>query len=143
MKDTKAVCSNPLARAVCHKMCGASIMSLKAEQMASAGRSDCCSLCSAGGALTQDKPSSMVLAHQPASRAESQAELDVEPSSRPEEHRAVPSSQNVSHKVQIRAVPSSPNISQKRQAHPRRQQGPLPGAHPCNPCSAQLLSLML
>ncbi|KAA6427226.1 MAG: hypothetical protein FRX49_02983, partial [Trebouxia sp. A1-2] len=66
-----------------------------------------------GGALTQDKPSSTVPVHQPASRAESQAELDVDRSSRPEEHRA---------------VRSSPHISQKRQTHPRRQQGPLPGS---------------
>jgi len=103
------------------------------EQMASTGCSDCCSACSAGDALTQDKSSSTVLVHQPASRGESQAELDADPSSRSEEHRAVPSSQNGSHKVQIRAVLSSPNISQKRQTHPRRQQGPLPGAHSCNP----------
>ena len=115
-------------------------MSLKAEQTTSAGRSVseqiastgcsyCCSACSAGDALTQDKSSSTVLVHQPASRGESQAELDVDLSTRPEEHRAVPGSQIVSHKVQIRAVPSSPNVSQKRQMQPRRQQGPLPGAH--------------
>ncbi|KAL0023943.1 hypothetical protein WJX77_002481 [Trebouxia sp. C0004] len=82
----------------------------------------------AGGALTEDKPSCMMLVHQPASKAESQAELEVDLSSRSDEHRAVPSSQNVSHKVQMRAVPSSPHISQKRQTHSRRQQGPFPGS---------------
>ncbi len=145
------MCSNCLARAVCatrgvqglHQLhLVVSNVIAQAELMASVGHSDCCSLWSAGGAVTQDKPSSMVLVHQPASRAESQAELDVEPSSRSEEHRAVPSSQNVSHKVQMRAVPSSPNISQKRQTHPRRQQGPLPGAQPCKLSSAQLLPFM-
>lgn len=142
---------NCLARAVCatrgvqglHQLhLVVSNVIAQAELMASAGHSDCCSLCSAGCALTLEKPSSMVPVHQPASRAESQAELDVDPSSRSEEHRVVPSSQNVSHKVQMRAVPSSPDISQKRQMHPRRQQGPLPGAQPCNPSSAQLLPFM-
>ncbi|KAL0054402.1 hypothetical protein WJX82_008410 [Trebouxia sp. C0006] len=96
---------------------------LKAHVALTQGHGD-----SAGDALTQDKSSSTVLVHQPASRGESQAELDVDLSTRPEEHRAVPGSQIVSHKVQIRAVPSSPNVSQKRQMQPRRQQGPLPGS---------------